>query len=370
VIGFHEAGSRQPTRPAASAGITCRTDPDARASAIPRPPATSLWTARRPSRRVAGASRTGSLGRAARALILGLCTASGVPAHAGQGSQCGATGVALQVLGSGGPELQDQRASSSYLIWLDGKPTVLVDAGGGSALRFGQSGATVTPLALILLTHLHADHTSDLPALVKSSFFESREEPLPLYGPTGNDHFPATVRFVKTLFGAPHGAYRYLAAFVSPDAPAAYRLEAHDVTLKHGEIRRIHDTHGVAVFATTVVHGGVPALAYRVEIAGTRIAFSGDTNGDNGSLERLAKDADLLVAHNAVPEGATGVARALHMPPSVIGRIARDAAVKQLILSHRMLRTLGHEDESEANIRTSFAGPIAFANDLDCFPVP
>ncbi len=28
---------------------------------------------------------------------------------------CGKSGIALQVLGSGGPELQDKRASSSYL---------------------------------------------------------------------------------------------------------------------------------------------------------------------------------------------------------------------------------------------------------------
>src|SRR6516225_4474688 len=59
---------------------------------------------------------------------------------------CGVQGVVLQVLGSGGPELQDKRASSSYLIWEDGKARVLVDAGGGSALRFGESGARMSDL--------------------------------------------------------------------------------------------------------------------------------------------------------------------------------------------------------------------------------
>jgi hypothetical protein len=54
---------------------------------------------------------------------------------------CGGAGVSVQVLGSGGPELQDKRASSSYLVWQDGQARVLVDAGGGSALRFGESGA-------------------------------------------------------------------------------------------------------------------------------------------------------------------------------------------------------------------------------------
>src|ERR1700746_2102805 len=68
---------------------------------------------------------------------------------------CGPQGVAVQVLGSGGPELQDKRASSSYLVWQDGRARVIVDAGGGSALRFGESGAQMSPLELLLFTHFH-----------------------------------------------------------------------------------------------------------------------------------------------------------------------------------------------------------------------
>ena len=79
---------------------------------------------------------------------------------------------------------------------------------------------------------------------------------------------------------------------------------------------------------------------------------------------------DLFIAHNAVPEGATGVERQLHMPPSVIGQIAQQAHVKRLVLSHRMLRTLSKEAQSLSEIRKNFSGPVAFANDLDCFPVP
>ena len=44
-----------------------------------------------------------------------------------------------------------------------------------------------------------------------------------------------------------------------------------------------------------------------------------------------------------MPEGASGVERKLHMPPSVIGQISAEAKVRQLVLSHRMLRTLGKE---------------------------
>jgi ribonuclease BN (tRNA processing enzyme) len=125
----------------------------------------------------------------------------------------------------------------------------------------------------------------------------------------------------------------------------------------------------MALYAVTVIHGQVPALAWRVEIGGKRIVFSGDTNGEGEGLTQLATNADLFIAHNAVPEGATGVERRLHMPPSVIGTTAFNAHVKQLVLSHRMLRTLGKENETQTEIKRRYSGPIQFANDLDCFPL-
>src|SRR3974390_2107452 len=142
---------------------------------------------------------------------------------------CGQHGVAVQVLGSGGPELQDKRASSSYLIWQDGRARVLVDAGGGSALRFGESGAQMSQVDVVLFSHFHIDHSGDFPALVFSSWFEDRKRPLPVYGPPGNDFMPSTSEFVRDLFSEPHGAWRYLSELVEPDAGGSYTLEPHDV---------------------------------------------------------------------------------------------------------------------------------------------
>lgn len=112
----------------------------------------------------------------------------------------------MQVLGSGGPGLQDESASRSYLIWDHGASRVLVDAGGGSALRFGESGAQMSQVDVILFSHFHIDHSGDFPALVSSSWFEDRKRPLPLYGPPGNDFMPSTDEFVHDLFSEPHGA--------------------------------------------------------------------------------------------------------------------------------------------------------------------
>ena len=281
-------------------------------------------------------------------------------------SPCTGRGVEVQVLGSGGPELEDKRASSSYLVWQSGQARLLVDSGGGSALRFGQAGAHVAQLDAILFTHLHVDHSADFPALIKSSYFEERHRPLPVYGPPGSETFPSTTEFIADLFERKRGAYRYLADFVD-GKDGGYALQPHDVFLGAGEIRTVLGPPDFALTATQVIHGGVPAIAWRVSLGGRIVVFSGDTNGENGNLERLAKGADLFVAHNAVPEGETGAARQLHMPPSVIARIAKTAGVRRVVLSHRMLRTLGRESETRSVIARVYSGPVTFADDLDCF---
>ena len=142
---------------------------------------------------------------------------------------CGSTGLAVQVLGSGGPELQDKRASTSYLIWENGRARVIVDAGGGSALRFGESGAKMSDVDVFLFSHFHVDHSGDFPALVFSSWFEDRKRPLPVFGPSGNDIMPSTTEFVHDLFSEPHGAWRYLSELVEPNPEGTYELQPHNV---------------------------------------------------------------------------------------------------------------------------------------------
>ena len=298
-------------------------------------------------------------------LICFLLGCSSLPATA---QTCGSQGIAVQVLGSGGPELQDKRASSSYLVWENGQARVLIDAGGGSALRFGESGAQMSQLDVVLFTHFHVDHSGDFPTLIFSSWFEDRKRPLPIYGPPGNDFMPSTTEFVSDLFGDRRGAYRYLSELLVPEQAGSYKMQPHNVIASATPVT-VFRSGDLAASAVRVFHGAVPALAWRVEVGGKVIVFSGDTNGEGEGLVRLAMNADLFIAHNAVSEGAVGIERRLHMPPSVIGQIAEDAKVKRLVLSHRMLRTLGTEDQTQSEIKKRYLGPVVFANDLDCFPV-
>src|SRR5690349_7493790 len=102
--------------------------------------------------------------------VLVLAVSSGASAQS-----CAAGPTTLQILGAAGPAFQRDRASSGYLLWIDGKARMLVDIGGGTYLRFAQSGAKLSDLALIAISHLHPDHVSDLPALLWLSHFQRKE---------------------------------------------------------------------------------------------------------------------------------------------------------------------------------------------------
>jgi len=274
--------------------------------------------------------------------------------------------VTLQVLGSGGPESGDKRASSAYVVWIDGKSKVLIDIGGGASLRFEEVGAKISDLDVILLTHLHVDHTADLPALLKSAFFTRASGNLPLYGPDENNFMPSTKDFAERLFKDDEGAWQYLGDHL--DGTARLQLKAHNVDDTR-KVKTIYKQDNISIMAVSVHHGPIPAIAYRVNVGNKSITFSGDMNGDYHTLERLAKGTDILVAHNAVPKGSTGVAAKLHMTPDIIGQIAHKAHVKKVVLSHRMLRTLGKETETLNEIKKSYKGSVKFANDKDKYKV-
>ena len=227
-------------------------------------------------------------------------------------------------------------------------------------------------LAMILLSHLHTDHAADLPALIKSGLFEERKRTLPIYGPPGNEVMPSTVEFLQDLFDKKRGAFRYLGEMISlEDQRGTYRLEPHDTVLGEHEVKSVVESGPFRIIGSPMIHHKIPAVGWRIEVGGRVIVFSGDTNGDNGNLEVLAKDADVFVAHNAVEEGTHFGPRSLHMPPSVIGHIAGEAKVKSLVLSHFLLghHTLDKQSESQKEIAKKYSGPIAFAKDLDCFSV-
>lgn len=319
--------------------------------------------------------------RGGRAVVLTLILTCGAfrSAQGGVPDSCDGNGLKVQVLGSGGADLADGRGGSSYLVWLGSKARALVDAGPGAATRFTAVGARVSDLDLVLFTQLHADHTLDLPALVSLALQEGRTQPLALYGPAGSRLAPSTVTFVRTLLDGTRGAYRHLGDVLSPLVKDGFKLAAREVSTRASAVGvRREDNDGVAdlraehfqVSTAYVNQGTLPVLAWRLRVGERSVVFTGDSSGEAANLERLARNADLLVAYLASTPSNTGAERSPLLIPSVIGRLAAQAGVRRVVLSHRTRDTLGSEETALAAIRVRYAGPVAFADDLGCFTVP
>lgn len=277
-------------------------------------------------------------------------------------------GPMLQVLGSGGPIADDGRASSAYLIWVDGKSRFLVDAGGGTFLRFGEAGAQFDSLQHVAISHFHTDHATDLVALLKSGYFSDRTSALPISGPGGDGDYPGLQTHLESLLNPDSGAFAYLSGYLD-GSEGLVKLEATEVDARPGNSVQVYSDpeNAIRIRAMGVQHGPVPALAYRIEIGDKSIVFSGDQNGNLDKFIGFAANADVLVMHMPVPENITGTGRKLHAPPGIIGKIAALADAKTLILSHFMARSLNNIEENLQFIRSRYSGSIEVSRDLDCF---
>lgn len=273
--------------------------------------------------------------------------------------------LAVQILGSGGPIPDDDRASSGYLIWEDKKARALIDAGGGVFLRFGEAGADIADLDIIVLTHLHTDHSADLAALFKGGFFTERSRELPVVGPTGRGVWPSMKNFMRALFDKDSGAYAYLAG-VLDGSGGLFKTPVREVDAQGRDPEVVFEDDGMRIMAVGVNHGPLPALGLLVEAGGKRIAITGDQNGNNPHYVNMIRGVDLLIVDHAIPSHAGQEARDYHLTPEQIGDMAADAGAGRLVLSHLMPRSLAKLDESQATIRTRYTGPVEVASDLMC----
>jgi ribonuclease BN (tRNA processing enzyme) len=275
----------------------------------------------------------------------------------------------LLVLGSGGPGATG-RASSSYIVLINGTARILVDAGPGSFARLGEAQVSMTKVDIVLLTHLHIDHAGELPGLFKARAVSS-SAPIVfnIWGPEGSPpdsqgaYFPSTKRFLQLLFG-PKGAFAYLSDFSAP-----LTIHAHDIPAQPGanaQPQVLLKEGALVIRAIAGHHGDAPAVIYRVDYAGKSITFSGDI--DSSGLEDLrtaANGSDLLVFNSVVldPPGSPAILYTLHTPPHAIGLLAKQSAVRAVLLSHLSPATDEMRDAVLQSIRQNYAGPVSFARD-------
>jgi len=152
------------------------------------------------------------------------------------------------------------------------------------------------------------DHSADLAAYVKASFFSDRRRPLALAGPTGNALMPSTRDFVAALFAADEGAWRYLSGFV--DASAAYALDVSELDATRRVVTGLEAPDGWRIDAEQAGGGLFLDLgSHTLDILDFLVGPLRDANGEATNFGKLYDVEDRVSLHFALENGASGVAK-------------------------------------------------------------
>ena len=214
--------------------------------------------------------------------------------------------MVFTVLGSGTCVPSVDRNAPGYLIEAGGLH-ILVDCGNGTLRQLAHAGKDYRKIDTICITHTHPDHISDLVALLHALAGTpgyTREQDIEIIGPKGIKQFYR--KCIETCLSK----------------PKTFRIEI-------SECERKHDLKTVHVLTEKTIHTAT-SIAYRFEHKGRSLVITGDCDFDQGIIH-LAENADLLVIDCSFPDTMKIPG---HLTPGECGRIARQAHVKKLMLSH------------------------------------
>lgn len=216
--------------------------------------------------------------------------------------------LSLTVLGTAAPFPTPGNPCSGYLMRY-GDSSLWIDAGTGTLLEL-QRHVSLQGLSAVWISHVHADHFADLPALYYAYAFGdvSRETKLPVIGPR---------RWAQRV-----------SAFVTNDLP--HDMETVFDVLEH-EIDELATVGPMQLRGQLVAHNA-PSYAVRVECEGHSFVYSGDT-GLCPALTDLSRDVDVLLCEVGCsdPEDSR---RSVHCTPEDAATMAKEAGVGHLVLTH------------------------------------
>jgi ribonuclease BN (tRNA processing enzyme) len=281
-----------------------------------------------------------------------------------------AKGTKLVTLGTaGGPVPGRPRKMTSHLMLSNGAAYIL-DCGLGVTDRFAETGIPFSAVRSVFITHHHPDHNCEYGPFLLVGWVNGLRPSVRSYGP------PPLRQMTEDLLRA----YKPTIAFWAQDFQMM-PLSTIEVTEVSGAGPVMHDDN-VTVTSTVVQHPPVtPALGYRFDFRDRVIAFSGDTT-PLAAVAQIARGADVLV-HEAIyfkgveeylrsrisegfpvnMDAFMAHMRADHSPVEDIGRIATEAGVKTLVISH-LVPVIDNDDTWRAAAAKTFKGEIIVAKDL------
>jgi len=312
------------------------------------------------------------------AVALGVAKAADPPSAPGI---VAAGDTRLILLGTqGGPVSHGNRAQPASLLVVRGTP-YLIDAGSGVVRQLALAHFQPADVHQIFITHNHDDHDADWGTLMGLAWSTGSADPMTVHGPRGTESMLGG--FLQ--YFAPNVAARFVAG-ARNTAPGRI-MHAVDIAAPG----LVYEDSQVRVTAVENCHyhfaPGSPgrvnpqSFAYRFQTPDRVIVFSGDTGSCGQVLSDFAKGADILVhevidlpgIERLLPAGPSpqwresmmNHMRTEHSTPAEVGRVARDAGVKMVVLTHVIP---GLETDSDSvyteGVRKVFAGPVVLGKDL------
>jgi len=247
----------------------------------------------------------------------------------------------VTILGSGTVVPSLRRSSCSFLLEAEGQK-FLFDIGPGTMHRLLEAGTAISEIDLLLLSHLHPDHSGELASLLFATKYPEtyrRRSPFTLAGAKG------LRKFFNGLTGV-YGDWIVLPEDIfclkeldnrMPDCLSAGNLLVRSRPVAHTE----------------------SSIGYRVVTpGGISVAYSGDTELCD-SLVELARGVDLFLCECSLPDEMKVSG---HMTPSEAGKAAATAGVKRLVLTHFYPECDGVDIVLQC--RKTWQGPLTLAEDL------
>ncbi|MCS7126240.1 MAG: MBL fold metallo-hydrolase [Aigarchaeota archaeon] len=244
------------------------------------------------------------------------------------------------------------RFSSSFLIEYS-QGNVLLDIGPGTIEKLRRRNVNPNTISRIFITHLHLDHVLDLPAIIKIRLFDEVGGPNPappnldVYGPVGLRNF-----LYKMI--SPEGVYSYLSEMMKYYSYLRIREVGEGL---------VEESVNLRVYSSHVEH--YDSVAYRFEIDGYSLAYSGDTVYDERMI-KLAENVDILIHECSFPKE---LLLGKHTSDEELIKVVKSAQPKILLVTHLYPAWEGREGQLEEKLRRETGCRVYVVKDMDILEV-
>lgn len=277
--------------------------------------------------------------------------------------------IKVTLLGTGAPVPSIERFGPATFVEAGGQK-FLFDCGRGAAQRLWQLKIPMGQVNMMLLTHLHSDHTVGIPDVWLTGWipaaYGSRKSPLRVLGPSGT----------KDMMAYLQKAYAWDIRTRNEEqnkAESGILVEATDVS--EGVV---FDSGGVKITAFLVDHSDFidSALGYRIDYAGRSVVISGDTRYCE-NLVKFAKGADVVIHEVAAAREDSMQSSALirqilgfHTSPEDAGKVFAQVKPKLAVYTHIILLTNSPSvpppslDDLAQRTATTYTGALQIGEDL------